>query len=932
MRNVFATFLIFLGLLHGSFAFAQGGNPEKFEGLLNKLLAPGPLVLGHENLEHKDCLQCHEAGGGVPNAKCLDCHKDINSHVEMKKHFHGLMNGKACIDCHKDHKGRNAVINAFDQKTFDHSRTGYKLDGAHARAECTSCHTENRSEKMTRKNETQFFGKQGATCLSCHAKDDIHFFESPKFKTKDCGSCHVTEAWKSVEKFDHLRETGFALIGAHAQESCKSCHVPLGKNRIKYDFPNLEAKKCLTCHTDQHKTNFSPRFQGPQCLSCHNQQDWKQSLFKHEATGFPLNGAHANQACVNCHIPGNKGRELKDFNFKGLQKACASCHADYHGYGNEVLEKLNSTGKTCQTCHTEQSWKQNLNFDHGSQTRFPITGEHVKNSCFDCHKPKGGERLKTTANTLRSYFFKGIPQKTCESCHKSPHPAAFHKRFKAVACQSCHTPEGWNVQNAQGQITGNPTFHDKTRFPLTGSHQKISCKSCHLVKGQEVYKFPSVEKKFCVDCHATPHKGQFKPQTIEKSCASCHTTTKFDSRPTFDHDSTGFKLIGKHQAVKTCASCHLPTKARIPLIKQVKPAHNFKFSRDRDANLCANCHVTVHKKQFRTEELKKSCAACHTPNGFDKFSDFNHDQTGFKIDGAHLKIEKSCGECHKPSKEILLPTKPPKRGKQFIFPGESRGYCENCHVNEHKSMFDAKFSAQPCISCHNTKAFTPRKVFDHKETNFELKGKHRLVKCAECHTPTKERFTSGREGSKGRYDFPEMKTKDCAACHTDPHKGANGAKCSTCHTEIGWKAVSGGGGDFHRNMELVGVHLLTDCKSCHSPGRMLKGSSQECSACHIQDDNHNGQLPRCGDCHLQNFWTQTKFDHNITRFPLQGAHRITDCRSCHNQGIYQGLPTDCRSCHLKDAEAVVTPDHKTPRFFPCERCHNSFNFGGAVDR
>jgi hypothetical protein len=75
-----------------------------FEGLLNQLLAPGPLIVGHEKLEHKDCLKCHEPAGGIPNKLCSDCHIEIRAHIDAKAHFHGLMNGKACIDCHKDHK------------------------------------------------------------------------------------------------------------------------------------------------------------------------------------------------------------------------------------------------------------------------------------------------------------------------------------------------------------------------------------------------------------------------------------------------------------------------------------------------------------------------------------------------------------------------------------------------------------------------------------------------------------------------------------------------------------------------------------------------------------------------------------------------------------------------------------------------------------
>ncbi|MCX6130947.1 MAG: hypothetical protein NTX25_18055 [Proteobacteria bacterium] len=69
-------FIVFLPAL----AFGQEPK-QKFEGLLNQLLAPGPLILGHEKLEHTDCLKSHEAAGGVPNKLCLDCHKEIRRDV-----------------------------------------------------------------------------------------------------------------------------------------------------------------------------------------------------------------------------------------------------------------------------------------------------------------------------------------------------------------------------------------------------------------------------------------------------------------------------------------------------------------------------------------------------------------------------------------------------------------------------------------------------------------------------------------------------------------------------------------------------------------------------------------------------------------------------------------------------------------------------------
>lgn len=67
----------------------------KMEGVLNQLLAPGPLMYGHENLEHKQCLKCHEVAGGIPDKNCLKCHKEIAKHRRSGKHFTGAIEKNA---------------------------------------------------------------------------------------------------------------------------------------------------------------------------------------------------------------------------------------------------------------------------------------------------------------------------------------------------------------------------------------------------------------------------------------------------------------------------------------------------------------------------------------------------------------------------------------------------------------------------------------------------------------------------------------------------------------------------------------------------------------------------------------------------------------------------------------------------------------------
>ena len=61
--------------------------------------------------------------------------------------------------------------------------------------------------------------RMAGACAACHAPDDVHRGgRGPK-----CDSCHTVDGWKK-NRFDHERETGFALVGAHGRLQCQDCH------------------------------------------------------------------------------------------------------------------------------------------------------------------------------------------------------------------------------------------------------------------------------------------------------------------------------------------------------------------------------------------------------------------------------------------------------------------------------------------------------------------------------------------------------------------------------------------------------------------------------------------------------------------------------------------------------------------------------------
>ena len=792
------------------------------EGLLNKLLAPGPLMEGHKKLENTDCLDCHEPAGGVPDNRCLKCHDDIKKSIARGKSYHARSSRKAnCVQCHKDHKGRKYNSVFVNQKTFDHNKTGFPLTNAHAKPKCADCHTKKRTKKPIRRNEIRYFGNI-SECKSCHADDDIHYFIG-KYKKKDCNVCHSTIDWDKGVKWNHNKETRHILLGNHAKLSCQKCHVPRGKPPVKYKWPDLKQEKCGSCHSDYHGDNLSNKFQNGDCGNCHNQNTWKNRDFKHKGINFPLLGQHARNTCEDCHTKADKGYDKKKL-WKGLDPNCTSCHGDFHLYANQKSKKRGSLNN-CRMCHGDGGFKEGIKFNHDKDTAFPLIGEHKKVECNDCH-------IKVTKKK-RKYRFPEYRKKTCETCHTSPHSEKFFRSMgNRRRCSSCHSPEGWRVFKDKSIVS---TFnHDDTRFPLTGAHKKQTCSSCHRINGKGVYKFPNANKKFCL-----------------------------------------------------------------------------------------NCHETVHKRQFTKRFLKQSCALCHTTTAFKPRKRFNHNLTQFKIDGAHNKIRKQCSKCHVKS-NLTIPTKPPRKGQLFKFQFASKGYCEHCHNNVHKKQFHRKFATKSCKACHSTSSFLKKPPFNHNQTRWVLEGKHRKVKCNDCHVPTRKRFKESPRRRMGKYIFKINKVNECNICHADIHKPTRGKDCSQCHTPGGWGSGGGVGGSFHAQSMLIGAHNFLSCNQCHTNGRRLEGASENCIMCHAKDDHHNGALVRCETCHSQQIWDVTRFRHSNSRFPLQGIHRTLECGACHNTGIYEGTPENCISCHFSDA--ATRPSHNTPNYTNCEECHSQYTF------
>jgi nitrate/TMAO reductase-like tetraheme cytochrome c subunit len=523
-----------------------------------------PLEGMHAGL---DCGQCHvKLVFSNVGSRCADCHADI----------HRRQMGNNCEECHTV-RGWLEI-----QRNPGGHQNRFPLMGAHAATQCQDCH---------KSAAVGLFKGLSTECVSCHQNDyrtaTAVDHIAAGFSTK-CDTCHRADSWRSG--FDHAKDTGFALSGAHSGLQCVQCHIG-GK------FSGTPAD-CVGCHLADYNTATNPNHvQGnfpKNCSICHATTAWDPASLDHNNTQFPLTGAHASRECVDCH---------KNGQYTGLSTACSSCHLTDFSGATDPNHTAAGFSQTCSTCHSTTAWTPAI-FDH-STTQFPLTGAHVGPRCNACHA---------------SGQYSTLPS-TCVSCHLANFNGTTNPNHITAGfpqdCTVCHSTTGW---------TPALFDHSKSQFPLTGAHTSLQCPACH--SNGQYSNLPTT----CVSCHLTNFNGATNPNHVSASfpqdCTICHTTAAW-TPSIFDHGKTSFPLTGAHTSVQ-CANCHISgVYAGTP--KDCYSCHSSEYRNTTDPNHIAAVFPTT-------------CDTCHTTASWGGAT-FNH--TRFPIySGSHQGRWATCGDCH----------------------------------------------------------------------------------------------------------------------------------------------------------------------------------------------------------------------------------------------------------------------------------------------
>lgn len=347
---------------------------------------------------------------------------------------------------------------------------------------------------------------------------DIH--PVPLEKNVDAAKCLECHSDKATGKNVH---TAIAT-------GCLSCHeVRVSKDvtRVKL-ITTTPASLCFTCHADKNPTDIKGVVHAParrDCLKCH---DAHQSDNKFQLLNAPEGGSAKENLCLGCHNIGVNVPE-KGSRHAALDMGCETCHVT-HKTGERGKQEFDfhltkATPALCIDCHDPK--------DAGLQKAHQNQPFGMAN-CVECHDPHQSAAPKL----LAKYTHPPFADKQCEVCHA---PAKDGKVVLTQAdakslCVMCHDEKAKQIETAKVQHPG-----------AAGD-----CTDCHNPHASKYIGLPKTNPvDICLGCHSDIAELAKKPvhhqPVFEQGCGTCHQP----------HGAEREKLL-RAQGNALCLECHGP--------------------------------------------------------------------------------------------------------------------------------------------------------------------------------------------------------------------------------------------------------------------------------------------------------------------------------------------------------------------------------------
>jgi hypothetical protein len=288
------------------------------------------------------------------------------------------------------------------RSSFNHTQTGFPLTGAHAQADCQTCHLQGMFKGTPRQCEVCH--TQGSRTASTFKPNNHPQTAMP------CNQCHVSQISWSGARFDHLGIAPGSCAGCHngvtatgkpsrhifTTSSCDTCHRTTAWVPAGYNHAGVAPGTCTTCHgvtaTGKPGGHVATTLE---CDQCHSTRAWQPAGYNHTSA--------VPGQCTTCHGVTATGKHAGHIPTNPDSLSCDACHRTDQPFSSSTFRHRADQGvgpTGCFTCH-------NGNYRSEGARGRPNNGEHPNNdTCEQCHVTTTWDPIGNRLPAQRKFRFK----------------------------------------------------------------------------------------------------------------------------------------------------------------------------------------------------------------------------------------------------------------------------------------------------------------------------------------------------------------------------------------------------------------------------------------------------------------------------------------------------------------------------------------------
>ncbi len=842
-----------------------------------------------------------------------------------------------------------------DYSAFDHTATGFPLEGRHLNLKCEQCHLSGVFEGTPRQ------------CKQCHIQGNPR---SAMFMP----ATHVP-----------------ILSAAFKSSDCTDCHTDISFGGAHFAHANVTAGQCQVCHNGVNAQGKSKNhiLTAQSCDACHSTISFATA---YEA--YPPGHIPTTQPCQTCHSAGFSLNTTQMVH-TGIVTGCTTCHAadapkacppppltftmvlgttggqpvsltptSQMCPGGVASAPHITTATSCELCHTTPTSPMPPLATPGlfQGGRMDHTG--ISGGCASCHADGKGPFRGVPGSAVPALVTENTPHTPhipiggldCSQCHKSTTTpggfagTAMNHTGISSNCASCHenTPANIAYYGVTTKMVVRPPTSGAQPDPVTvidPNHPQDLSQDCSLCHGSTANFNTSITKPtnhipsgttVCTNCHLgstapyAPANTVMNHTGFTASCAACHGSglsfygtaqTEAGGQPLQPPGSPGYggrALTGTHipYGSTDCSACHSSSQTSAGGFQITSNPVMTAAAHKAVASLtCASCHA------YGDATAWAGVTATVVPGG---------SSGGAAGSGQHIPYGSAdCGTCHA------------NASPNFAVGGFVVTATPKLDANGHAAV-----TSVACATCHGSAVAsvgwqgltTPSPLVTALSNHLPFGS----ASCSGCHGSnfvTNGFHISGTPGTA----TPVMSVASHAVA-----TGALGNTCMTCHDGVAnpgalnFQGVAGniylrpgsaamglspndsGHTAGHTNGD--GISLATgDCVSCHTTSPPFQATANGLPGNHIPLAGTTGCAT---NCHKNGYSTTTT--QMVHTDPLVSGEACSGCHNAASTTFYGAGPgsggqpfqipgtvgtpgsgnhmpvgsADCKSCHTTLSQAI----------------------------